>query len=78
MEAEFAGKALLMANTMLENARIDAQRKQLYLERVVEPNAADMSRYPKRWFTLLSVFLTVLIGYMIVWLFTVNAREHAA
>lgn len=78
LEAEFAGKALTAANTMLEGARMEALRKQLYLERVVEPNAADKSRYPRRIISVLAVFGTAFLLYAIIWLVVANAREHAS
>lgn len=77
LEAEFAARAVTVANTMLESARVDALRKQLYLERIVEPNSADLSRYPRRLFTVLTVAGTALLAYLIVWLLLVNSREHA-
>lgn len=78
LDAEFAAKALMATNGMLEAARMEALRKQLYLERVVEPNAADLSRYPRRWLAILTIFGTVLLTYGIVRLLVVNAREHAS
>lgn len=78
LESEFAAKALVAANTMLEGARVDAMRKQLYLERVVEPNLADLSRYPRRFLATLTIFGTAFLAYAIIWLLIVNAREHAS
>ena len=78
LEAEFAAKALVVANTMLETSRMEALRKQLYLERVVEPNSADLSRYPRRFISTLTVFGTAFLGYAILWLVIANAREHAS
>jgi capsular polysaccharide transport system permease protein len=77
IEAEFAAKALVVANTMLETARLEALRKQLYLDRVVEPNAADLSRYPRRFLSIITVFGTAFLAYAILWLVMANAREHA-
>lgn len=78
VEAEFASKAVTAANTMLETARFEALRKQLYLDRVVEPNAPDDSRYPRRILTTLAVFGTAFLLYGVVWLVVANAREHAS
>ncbi|MBM0203775.1 capsule biosynthesis protein [Micromonospora sp. STR1s_5] len=78
LEAEFAAKALQATNGLLESARMEALRKQLYLERVVEPNAADLSRYPRRWLAVLTIFGTSLLAYGILRLLIVNAREHAS
>jgi capsular polysaccharide transport system permease protein len=77
IEAEFAAKALVVANTMLETARLEVLRKQLYLDRVVEPNTADLSRYPRRFLSIITVFATALLIYAVLWLVMANAREHA-
>lgn len=77
IEAEFAAKAVILANTMLESARLDALRKQLYLDRVVEPNTADLSRYPRRFISIITVFGSAFMAYAVLWLVMANAREHA-
>ena len=78
LEREFAKQSLAAANAALDTARAEAMRKQLYLERVVEPNLADFAQAPAslRWiFTILGAnLLTVLIA----WLFITGIREHAA
>lgn len=76
LEAEFAAKALLTAEANLASARVEAGRKQLYLERIVEPHRADYARYPKRFMSVLTVLLTTFLIYAIIWLLYVNAREH--
>ncbi|NBN62704.1 hypothetical protein GWI72_08780 [Microvirga tunisiensis] len=76
LEQEFAAKALLTAQANLASARVEAARKQLYLERIVEPNAPDDARYPQRLLRILTVFMTFFLGYAIIWLLYVNAREH--
>lgn len=78
LESEFASKAVVAANTMLETAKLEAMRKQLYLERVVEPNFADLSRYPRRFLATITIFGTAFLAYAIIWLLIVNAREHAS
>jgi capsular polysaccharide transport system permease protein len=77
LERQFADRALASSIGSLETARIEAQHKQLYLERVVEPNLPDYALYPRR---LLSIFITLvscLIVYGIVWLISAGFREHA-
>ncbi|MTI44440.1 capsular polysaccharide transport system permease protein [Roseibium hamelinense] len=76
LEAEFASKALLTAQANLASARVEAGRKQLYLERIVEPNEPDYSRYPKRFLSVLTVLMTCFLIYAMIWLLYVNAREH--
>ena len=76
LDSEFADKQLASAMTGLENARAEAQRKQLYLERLVQPNTPDVAIEPKR---LKSVFETFALG-MMVWgvlsLLLSGVREH--
>lgn len=78
LDRELAEKALASAFTSLEAARIEAQRQQLYLETVAQPNLADYPLYPKRviWFAV--IVASCLIVYGIAWLLVASAREHAA
>jgi capsular polysaccharide transport system permease protein len=48
LDRELAEKALASAVTSLEAARLEAQRQQLYLETIAQPNFADYPLYPKR------------------------------
>ena len=78
LEAEFGGRQLTAATANLERALSDAQRQQLYLQRVVEPNLAERHRYPKRFTSVAYVFLGLTILYGLVWLMVAGVREHAA
>lgn len=62
LEREFADRALASALASLENARIESQRQQLYLERVVEPHAADYPSQPKR---LLWIGIVVALSFSV-------------
>jgi len=76
LEREFADRALASALASLENARIESQRQQLYLERVVEPHAADYPNQPKR---LLSIGIVIALSfslYAICRAFVDNIRRH--
>ena len=42
-------KAMASATAELESAKNEARRKQLYLQRVVEPTVADSPVLPLRW-----------------------------
>ena len=78
MERTFAVSALSAANTALDNAKVEAQRKQLYLDRIVEPNMADYAIRPqKAWITATTLLLN-LLGLMIVWMIRSGMREHGA
>lgn len=76
LEREFANRLLVGALQALQSARVEAQRQQLFLERVTEPLVADYASFPEtlRW----SVTITALnsIAVMIGWLIFVGAREH--
>ena len=78
MQRELAEKALASAFTSLEAARIEAQRQQLYLETVAQPNLADYPLYPKRVVSFITVFATCMLAYGLAWLLVANVREHSA
>jgi capsular polysaccharide transport system permease protein len=78
LERELAEKVLASAFTSLEAARLEAQRQQLYLEPIAQPNFPDYPLYPKRFTSFAMVLVSCLVVYGIVWLLVVSAREHAA
>jgi capsular polysaccharide transport system permease protein len=78
LERELAEKALASAFTSLEAARLEAQRQQLYLETIAQPNLADYPLYPKRFVSFVMVLVSCLLVYGIAWLLVASAREHAA
>jgi capsular polysaccharide transport system permease protein len=78
LDRELAEKALASAFTSLEAARIEAQRQQLYLETIAQPNLADYPLYPKRIVSFGMVLASCLLVYGIAWLLVASAREHAA
>ena len=60
----------------LEIARNDAQRKQLYLERIVSPSLPDSATEPRR---LRNIFVTLIVSLMlwgILSLLIAGVREH--
>ena len=78
LEADFAGRALVVANTALERAIAETQRQQLFLVRVVEPNLAERSLYPRPFLATAYVFAGLALVYGLVWLLIAGVREHAA
>jgi len=78
LEREFADKQLASATAGLESARMEAQRQQLYLSRIVQPNLAVYALYPRSFTSVASIFLGLAIAYGIGWLLIVGMREHAA
>ncbi|MFN6961818.1 MAG: hypothetical protein ACK4N6_06205 [Rhodocyclaceae bacterium] len=77
LEREFSSRALGAAITALDNARSEARRQQLYLERVAGPSLADQPLEPQRHFLIATLFVLNLIALMIVWLFVAGMRTHA-
>ncbi len=76
LERDFAERALIAAMTSVELARAEAQRRQVYLERVAQPSRPDYPAYPLRvvW------FLVVLTAGGMAWrmwrLLSTDARRH--
>ncbi len=77
-ERELARMHLASATASLERARVDAQRQQIFLLRVVEPNLAEWARYPKAFETVLYIFLCLCVAHGLAWLLIAGMREHAA
>lgn len=63
LDAQFAQKQLTSALSSLEIARADAQRKQLYLERIVQPNTPDMALEPRRIRSILATFILGMVSW---------------
>ena len=70
-------KTLASAFASLEQARLEAQRQQLYLETITQPNLADYPLYPRRALSFATVAATCLLAYGIAWLLVAGIREHA-
>ena len=76
LERGFAEKQLAAALTSLEQARNDAQRKQLYLERIVQPNMPDVAMEPRRIRSVIATFILGLIVWGILTMLLAGIREH--
>ena len=76
LDKGFADKQLASAMTALETARLDAQRKQLYLERLVQPSLPDESMEPRRVRSVFTVFLLGLVAWGVLSLILAGVREH--
>lgn len=77
LEKVFAERQLATALAGLESARNEAQRKQLYLERLVQPNLPDKALEPKRVRNVFTVFLIGMIMWGVVTLIVAAVKEHA-
>jgi capsular polysaccharide transport system permease protein len=78
LQREFAERELASATASLERARADAQRQQLYLDLIVQPNSPDYPAFPKRFSSIAVVFATCFITYTLARLLMAAAREHSA
>ena len=76
LQREFAEKQLANATAALETAKAQADRQQLYLEDITEPNLPDYAAYPRRWASTAVVFFTLLGLYLMARLLINGAREH--
>ncbi len=76
LDQTFAEKKLAAAISALEQARIQAQKQQLFIETVVTPNLPDDALEPKR---ARGVLATIVVGLMLWGVFSVifaGIREH--
>ncbi|MCW6535124.1 MULTISPECIES: hypothetical protein [Sphingomonas] len=65
-QRDIAEKRLLAASMVLAGARANANRAQLYVERISQPNRPDEPRYPRAWINLLIVMaLTIAVLWIV-------------
>ena len=76
LDSQFADKQLASAMAALENARAEAQRKQLYLERLVQPNQPDVAVEPKRLKRIFEIFALGMLVCGVLSLVLAGVREH--
>lgn len=76
LDRTFADKQLGAAFASLEQARNDAQRKQLYLERIVQPSNPDVAIEPRRLRSILTTFVLGLIAWGVLHILLAGVREH--
>jgi capsular polysaccharide transport system permease protein len=76
LDRGFTDKQLAAALGSLEQARNDAQRKQLYLERIVHPNNPDVAIEPRRIRAILATSILGLIMWGVLTILVAGVREH--
>jgi len=76
LEKEFSDKMLASAMSTLEQAKNEAQRKQLYLERIVLPNNPDQAMEPRRIRSIISVLAVGLVMFAVLTMLLAGMREH--
>jgi capsular polysaccharide transport system permease protein len=77
LEKGFADRQLAAALAALDNARSEAVRKQLYLERLVQPNLPDRWVEPRRLRSVLTVLIVGVLLWGVAGLVLASVREHA-
>jgi len=76
LEQEFADRQLASALGSLEQARSEAQRQQLYLERIVQPNLPDAAMEPRRLRNIFTIFILGLIAWGVLTMVRAGVKEH--
>jgi len=76
LESDFANKQLASTLASLETARSEAQRQQVYLERVSQPSLPDVAQEPKRLRSILAVLALGLVAWGILSMLLAGVREH--
>lgn len=76
LESEFANRQLASTLASLESARNEAQRQQVYLERVAQPSLPDVAQEPKRLRSIFATFVLGLVAWGILSMLLAGVREH--
>ncbi len=77
LESQFADKQLAAALATLEDAKSESQRKQAYIERIVQPNLPDSPVEPRRLRGIFATLALSLLAYGILKMLLAGVREHA-
>jgi capsular polysaccharide transport system permease protein len=75
-EKEFADRNLTSAISSMDQARIEAMKKHLYLEKVSEPNKPDIAMEPKRIKGIFTVLIVGLLFWGMLSLIISGVKEH--
>jgi capsular polysaccharide transport system permease protein len=76
LEKEFADRMLASTMASLDQARSEAQRKQTYLERIVQPARPDQAMEPRRLRAFAATVLAALLLWGVLKLLLASVREH--
>jgi capsular polysaccharide transport system permease protein len=76
LERDFASKQLSVALASLEQAHNDAQRKQLYIERIVQPSSPDIAVEPKRLRGIAATLIVGLVAWGVLTILIAGIKEH--
>lgn len=72
----YTEKAWAASLAFMDSAKIDAQRKQMYVQRVVEPSLPDQSFEPRRIYSTLQVVVMGVLVFSLLSVFSSGVREH--
>lgn len=76
LDSQIADKQLASALTSLEEAKNEANRKQAYVERIIQPNLPDDPLEPRRWRGIFATFALGVIAWGILTMLLAGVREH--
>jgi capsular polysaccharide transport system permease protein len=76
LDQTFAEKELAAAITALEQARVQAQKQQLFLEVIAQPSLPDRAMEPKRLRSVLAVFVVGFLLWGVLSVVVGGVREH--
>lgn len=76
LESQFADRQLASAMASLQDARNEARRKQVYLERIVQPNQPDTAIEPRRLRNIFATFVLGMVAWGILTMLLAGLREH--
>ncbi|MBC2651545.1 hypothetical protein [Novosphingobium aerophilum] len=77
IEQEFANKQLTSALASLQEARNEARRQQVYVERIAQPNLPDAPLEPRRARGILATLALGLVAWGIASMLLAGVKEHA-
>lgn len=77
VENEFTDKQLAVALASLQEARNDARRQQVYVQRISEPNLPDSAIEPRRLRSILATLALGLLAWGIAAMLVAGIKEHA-
>ena len=77
VENEFTDMQLTVALASLQEARNDARRQQVYVQRISQPNLPDSPIEPRRLRSILATFALGLVAWGIASMLVAGIKEHA-
>lgn len=78
LERTFREKAYEISLDALRNARMEAERQQLYLNAIVQPRIPEEPTYPRRWRAIALTFAGGTFFWMVGLLLFYSIRDHIA